>query len=147
FTFNDNVSVGLTYDGTWPPPMLVGGVLSNESNTLVENNRFSGFNNIAVRMTQANAAASGTTVAKINNTTRYNYIEGGAVYHLIYYQASGGIIEHNRIVDADAGIQIQPYRTNATGTVGNNEISMYGSGLYYNYANWTIDDNALWSFT
>src|SRR5690606_34174047 len=78
---------------------------------------------------------------------RYNYIEGGAVYHLIYYQASGGIIEHNRIVDADAGIQIQPYRTNATGTVGNNEISMYGSGLYYNYANWTIDDNALWSFT
>jgi parallel beta-helix repeat protein len=147
FTFNDNVSGGFTYDGTWPPPMLVGGVRSNESNTLVENNRFSGFNNIAVRMTQSNASNSQTTNAKVNNRTRYNYFEGGAVYHAIYYQASSGVIEHNRLVNVSAGVQIQPYFTNAAGTVNNNEISMYSSGLYYNYANWTIDENTLWSFT
>jgi len=145
FTFNDNVSGGFTYDGTWPPPMLVGGVRSNESNTLVENNRFIGFNNIAVRMTQSDAFNQ--TVAKVNNTTRYNYFEGGAVYHAIYYQASAGVIEYNRLADVSAGVQIQPYFTNAAGTVTNNEISMYSSGLYYNYANWTIDENALWSFT
>jgi hypothetical protein len=145
FTFNDNVSGSFTYDGTWPPPVLVGGVRSNESNTLVENNRFIGFNNIAVRMTQSDAFNQ--TVAKVNNTTRYNYFEGGAVYHAIYYQASAGVIEHNSLVNVSAGVQIQPYFTNAAGTVSNNEISMYSSGLYYNYANWTIDGNALWSFT
>jgi parallel beta-helix repeat protein len=145
FTFNDNVSGGFIYNGTWPLPMLAGGVRSNESNTLVENNRFIGFNNIAVLMTQSDAFNQ--TVAKVNNTTRYNYFEGGAVYHAVYYQASAGIIEHNHLVNVSAGVQIQPYFTNAAGTVTNNEISMYSSGLYYNYANWTIDGNALWSFT
>jgi len=146
-TFNDNISGGFTYDGTWPIPMLVGGVVSNESNTSVENNRFSGFNNIAVRMTQQDAASTSTTGAKTNNTTRYNYFEGSTVYHAIYYQASGGTIEYNQLVDCGAGVQVQPYRTNATGIVSNNEMSIYTSGLYYNYANWTIDENALWSFT
>jgi parallel beta-helix repeat protein len=145
FTFNDNISGSMTYNGTWPPPTLVGGVISHESNTLVENNRFLGFNNIAVRMTQPDSFNQ--TVAKVNNSTRYNYFEGSTVYHAIYYQTSGGIIEHNHLVNVSAGLQIQPYFTNAAGTVSHNEISTFSSGLYYNYANWTIDDDALWSFT
>jgi nitrous oxidase accessory protein NosD len=147
FTFNDNISGNLTYNGTWPPPTLVGGIISYESNTLVENNRFSGFNNVAVRYTQSNSSNTQTTTAKVNNNTRYNYFEGGAIYHTIYYQASAGEVAHNRLVNVAAGVQIQPYFTNAAGSVSNNEISMYGSGLYYNYANWTIDENALWNFT
>jgi parallel beta-helix repeat protein len=145
FTFNDNISGSMTYNGTLPPPTLVGGVISHESNTLVENNRFLGFNNIAVRMTQPDSFNQ--TVAKVNNSTRYNYFEGSTVYHAIYYQTSGGIIEHNHLVNVSAGLQIQPYFTNAAGTVSHNEISTFSSGLYYNYANWTIDDDALWSFT
>jgi len=149
FTLNDNLTPGLTYDGTWPLPLSARGIMSFGSNTVVENNRFSGFNNIAVHMTQPGAAAQTQEFATEDNITRYNYLEGGAVFHAIYYQAAGGVIEYNRLVDVHGGIQVQPYRTNASGVVNDNEFSMYSSGLYYNYANGTTspDFESEWVFS
>jgi len=145
FTLNDNLTGALTYDGTFPLPLSASGVWNNESNAVVENNRFFGFNNSAIRMTQSNAQNQATIVAKSNNITRHNYFEGGAVFHCIYYQASGGLIDNNHLVDVAAGVQVQPYRTNAKGTVSNNQLSMYASGLYHNFANYNTD-GALWTF-
>ncbi|TVR40353.1 MAG: hypothetical protein EA392_04145, partial [Cryomorphaceae bacterium] len=147
FTLNDNLTIGLTYDGTWPLPLSARGVRSFGSNTVVEYNRFSGFNNIAVHMSQNGAPSQPHVPATTGNITRYNFFENGSVFSSIYYQAAGGAISDNQVMDAGSGIQVQPYRTDASGSVTNNQFSSYVFGIHYNYANGSNIGVSNWNFT
>lgn len=120
------------------------GIFSVQSNTTVQNNVFHGSGGIDVRLSQI--GSTGKEEATTGNITRNNLFLDGAVYHSIYYQAAGGVIENNELRNVNAGIQVQPYKSNASGVVKNNEITSYASGLYYNYANGTAEGTSTWVF-
>jgi len=69
-----------------------------------------------------------------NTIVKDNYIESTSSWASLYLQGRGGTVEGNMINGGIMALQIQPYANSGSGTVYNNTLSGYDTGIWHNFA-------------
>jgi hypothetical protein len=124
------------------------GIFAHGDNITVRNNNIEGFNRVQILVTSSYYDDGWKTEYIKNALVEGNYGRNALGYSAIYIQGASGIVRDNVVENAPRAIQIQPYANTGTGTVENNTLSAYWTGIFYNGAEkaagkWEILNNTI----
>ena len=147
----DGVSIdGFKFDGQYldPGEYYTVGIYGDLSDDLtVQNNVFTDYEGMAVITSGGYSSyISGVTIK--DNLITNTALSDSAYNFGLYLQSTLGSVTGNVVTNVRSGIQIQPYSAPGAGLVQDNEFSVYGTGMYFNYtqdptANWTFSNNTV----
>ena len=127
------------------------GITVHGDNVQITNNILDGFSYVQILATSYiwNETANKWETKFIDDILiEGNYAKNALNYTAIYMQGASGSVQNNQIENAPRAIQIQPYGNSNGGTVKNNTVSAYTTGIWYNYARkgagpWEIKQNTI----